>query len=287
MWVSLLLVAWAAALASCARLCRAAVAAARESPAADDRHGRAQAEAGSLELGLYEAAFLAGGPNRVTDLAMVAMSRQRRLLLAYTGWATVVDPVGRDEVERSLIASIGPGGQSLIPAVRTVHAAADCVRALGERLASAGLAVPAPVRDGMTAGIRQARATAVLICGLLAASTGVDRPGTDDSGPVWFVLPLLLTVGCLVIARVEVYPYTRWASPAGQELLRAIPVPRPRHRTLGGAAGQGLPDRTDDRTLLTALAVRGPAALTDPALRAALGAGRRTVHGPRLEPRSR
>ncbi|WP_269856510.1 TIGR04222 domain-containing membrane protein [Streptomyces sp. RPT161] len=275
MWVSLVAVAWVAALMSCARLCRAAMAAARESPA--PAYGPDRAAAGEPELGLYEAAFLAGGPSRVTDLAMVAMSRQRRLLLAHTGWATVVDPVGRDEVERSLIASIGPGGQSLIPAVRAVHAAADCVRALGERLASAGLAVPAAVRDGMTAGIRQTWAATVLVCALLAASTGINRPGGDASDPLWFVLPLLLTVGCLVIARIEAHPYTRWASPAGQELLRAIPVPRLRHRRGGGAAVPGLTGRSDDRTPLMTLALCGPAVLRDPALRAALGGSRQVA----------
>ncbi|MCQ4044401.1 TIGR04222 domain-containing membrane protein [Streptantibioticus rubrisoli] len=270
MWVFLVVVAWGAALVSCARLCRAAVVAARESPVPADGSGRVAA--GEGELGLYEAAFLAGGPGRVTDLAMVAMSRQRRLLLAHTGWATVVDPVGRDEVERSLIASIGPGGQCLIPAVRTVHAAADCVRALGDRLASAGLAVPATARDAMAAGIRQTWAATVLVCGLLAASTGLDRPGGDGSDALWFVLPLVLTVSCLVIARIEVHPYTRWASPAGQELLRAIPVPRLRHPLASGTAA--LAGRADDRTLLMALALRGPMALGDPALRAALGSRR-------------
>ncbi len=277
MWVSLVVVAWVAALMSCARLCRAAVVAARESQPSAEVPG--PADGGEPELGLYEAAFLAGGPNRVTDLTMVAMSRQRRLLLAHTGWATVVDPVGRDEVERSLIASIGPGGQCLIPAVRRGHAAADCVRALGERLVSAGLAVPAVVRDAMTAGIRQAWAATMLVCALLAASSGIHRAGGGGSSDLlWFVLPLLLTVGCLVIARVEVHPYTRWASPAGQELLRTIPTPRPRRRRSGGtAAGPGLTGRPQDRTSLMTLALLGPAVLRDPALRAALDCARRVT----------
>ncbi|MEW2040773.1 TIGR04222 domain-containing membrane protein, partial [Streptomyces sp. NPDC005534] len=101
-WVLLLLPAWAAAGISCTRLCLAAVRAAT----VDTRevHGH--------DLTLYEAAFLSGGPARVADLTLVSMARQRRLLLAHTGWATVVDPRGRDDMERSVLGAIGPQGQS-------------------------------------------------------------------------------------------------------------------------------------------------------------------------------
>ncbi|BFO16509.1 hypothetical protein SHKM778_28970 [Streptomyces sp. KM77-8] len=104
-WVPLLLLAWAVAGVTCLRLCLAAV------------RGAALADSGpdagaGRDLTLYEAAFLSGGPARVADVTLVAMARQRRLLLAHTGWATVVDPHGRDEVERSVIGAIGPQGQS-------------------------------------------------------------------------------------------------------------------------------------------------------------------------------
>ncbi|MGW7792192.1 TIGR04222 domain-containing membrane protein, partial [Streptomyces tricolor] len=99
-WVLLLLLAWAFAGTACTRLCLAAVRAAavdaRDAPAAQER-----------DLTLYEAAFLSGGPARVADVTLVAMARQRRLLLAHTGWPTVVDPRGRDEMERSVIGAIG------------------------------------------------------------------------------------------------------------------------------------------------------------------------------------
>ncbi|MBX4180125.1 TIGR04222 domain-containing membrane protein, partial [Streptomyces geysiriensis] len=132
-WVLLLLLAWAVAGLACLRLCLAAVRAAAVAPPAVDR---------AHPLTLYEAAFLAGGPRRVADLTLVSMARQRRLLLAHTGWATVVDPCGRDEMERSVIGAIGPGGQSRIAPVRSGAAAADAVRALADRLVRAGLAVP-------------------------------------------------------------------------------------------------------------------------------------------------
>ncbi|MEU5246692.1 TIGR04222 domain-containing membrane protein, partial [Streptomyces asoensis] len=113
-WVLLLPLAWALAGAACTRLCLAAVRAA----SVDDDTGRGH------DLTLYEAAFLSGGPGRVADLTMVSMARQRRLLLARTGWATVVDPRGRDEMERSVIGAIGPAGQSRIGTARAAAAAA-------------------------------------------------------------------------------------------------------------------------------------------------------------------
>ncbi|MBU3871807.1 TIGR04222 domain-containing membrane protein, partial [Streptomyces sp. 4503] len=95
-------------------------------------------------------------------------------------------------------------------------------------------------------------------------------PPAAGRGPAasWFMLPLLLTVSCLLIARVEAHPYSRWASPAGQRLLGRIDVP-PR-RTLAQRSGGG-PDGGDgDGELLTALAVHGTVALPDRELRAAL-----------------
>ncbi|OSP44004.1 hypothetical protein B7767_07185, partial [Streptomyces sp. 13-12-16] len=145
-WVPLLLLAWAVAGVACLRLCLAAV--------------RGAAVAGSdagagRDLTLYEAAFLSGGPGRVADVTLVAMARQRRLLLAHTGWATVVDPRGRDEMERSVIGAIGPQGQSPLAPVRAAAATADAVRGIAERLVGAGLAVPDGSGTTVAEAVRQ------------------------------------------------------------------------------------------------------------------------------------
>ncbi|WP_431772667.1 TIGR04222 domain-containing membrane protein [Streptomyces cucumeris] len=263
LWVPFLLVAWGAAVISCVRLCRAAVAAAHPLDP-DPAVGRAA-------LDLYETAFLAGGPRRVVDLALVAMYRERRLLLAHTGWVTVVDPEGRDALERSVISTIGPEGQSPVPAVRTALAAAEPVRALADRLVDAGLAVSAAARTDVAAAVRQVGAACVLVL-LSAAGALLLVPPAPGHGPVaaWFILPLLLTAACLVIARVETHPYSRWASPAGQQLLGRIDVPPRRAAARGGGAAAD--PGGDDGELLTAVAVHGTAALSDPALRAALKA---------------
>jgi uncharacterized protein (TIGR04222 family) len=249
-WVLLLLLAWATAGIACTRLCLAAV---RAAAADADDHGSARRH----ELTLYEAAFLSGGPHRVADLTMVSMARQRRLLLAHTGWATVVDPRGRDEMERSVIGAIGPEGQSRIAPVRDATACADAVSGLADRLVDAGLAVPAGARTTVAAAVRQVQLASAAVLALGAVALLVPARPDMPRGLValWFALPLALTLSCLAIARVEVHPYSRWASPAGQRLLGALT-----RRTAGG----------DDRTYLTTVAVRGVRAIGEPDLRAAL-----------------
>ncbi|MFJ9020369.1 TIGR04222 domain-containing membrane protein [Streptomyces sp. NPDC102259] len=246
-WVLLLLLAWTVAGAACTRLCLAAVRAA----AVDENAGQGH------DLTLYEAAFLSGGPRRVADLTMVSMARQRRLVLARTGWATVVDPRGRDEMERSVIGAIGPEGQSRIAPARAAAAAADAVGGLANRLVRAGLAVPDGARTTVATGVRQVRVAAVAVLAL--GVTALLVPATPDMPrnlvALWFALPLALTLSCLAIARVEVHPYSRWASPAGQRLLGALA------RRAGGPG--------DDRTYLTSVAVRGIRAVGEPDLRAA------------------
>ncbi|WP_329221867.1 TIGR04222 domain-containing membrane protein [Streptomyces sp. NBC_01485] len=263
-WVLLLLLAWSVAGAACTRLCLAAVRAAAVQEQANDDADTAAAQ--RRDLTLYEAAFLSGGPGRVADLTMVSMARQRRLLLARTGWATVVDPRGRDEMERSVIGAIGPEGQSRIAPVRAAASAADAVRGLADRLVSAGLAVPDGARTTVTAGVRQVRVAAVVV--LVLGATALLVPATSDMPrdlvALWFALPLALTLSCLAVARVEVHPYSRWASPAGQRLLGALA------RRTGGTKGDGGTGGTgDDRTYLTSVAVRGIRAVGEPDLRAA------------------
>lgn len=259
LWVLFLLVAWGAAVVSCVRIClaaarlappRGASPEAREAPLAGNGPG----------LTLYETAFLAGGPHRVADLALVTMHLRRGLLLAHTGWATVVDPDGRDEVERTVIRAIGPQGQSPIPAVRAAAAAADAVRALADRLVAAGLALPRGAERDIVSAVRAVRGAALLVAvmGAAALLTPGREQGPGGSGVpvlVWFGLPLVLTLGVLAIALVEVRPYGSWASPAGQRLLEA------RTASAGGPEGD----------VLVAVAVRGVRAVADPALRAALG----------------
>ncbi|MFC9293423.1 TIGR04222 domain-containing membrane protein [Streptomyces sp. NPDC057011] len=251
-WVLFLLVAWAGVLWSCALLLAAAGRATEPvtGSAAARRHD---------ELNLYEAAYLAGGPRRVADLTLLSMERQRRLLLAHTGWATVVDPVGRDAHERSVLGAFGPDGQSPVLDLRSTVARDEAVRALADRLGEAGLALPAGSRRGIGDGVRAVRGATLLVVAMAAVSLALPAGRDTTSAMIlaWFSLPLILGAGCLAIARFEAHPYSRWASPAGQRLLVALDRER------------------GDAQSLTSVAVRGIRVITDPGLRAALGYGNR------------
>lgn len=226
-WVPLLLVACVVAGVGCARLCRATLAAARPGPSGTDGTEGTAGTASELTVG--EAAYLAGGPLRVTDLTLVAMHRERRLLLAHTGWATVVDAPGHrdDALERAVIGAIGAGGQSPIPVVRPVVAAADSVRLLAERLVDRGLAVSAAGHREIEAGLRTVR-TGFLLSLTLGTVSALLVPAAERA-PVLagFALPLLASGLCLLIGRIDVYPYTRWASPRDSGCWRGSRRPIP------------------------------------------------------------
>ncbi|MEU5348300.1 TIGR04222 domain-containing membrane protein, partial [Streptomyces sp. NPDC020766] len=112
-------------------------------------------------------------------------------------------------------------------------------------------------RTTVAGAVRQVRAAAVAVLGLGAVALLMPSQAQENRAlvAIWFTLPLILTLSCLAIARIEVHPYTRWASPAGQHLLSA----------LARRADSG----SDDRTYLTTVAVRGIRAIGEPDLRAA------------------
>ncbi len=265
MWLLFLLPACVAAVLSCLRLVR--IAATADALAGAD--GPRPAEA--VGVGLYETAYLAGGPARVVDLALVLMASRGRLHLAHTGWTTVVDPQGRSRLERALVAAAGPDGQCRTGELRDEMAAHPTVLEIGARLSLAGLATPALVRESTAAAVRHVRLA--LLCSLVLLTGAITLGSTSEADAVaalaWFALPVILTSGTLLMARVDVYPYTRWASPAGQEVLRRVRGPRrrgPADMPEGGHNGE----RDGERELLTAVAMVGPAAVQDARLRAAL-----------------
>ncbi|MFJ4438202.1 TIGR04222 domain-containing membrane protein [Streptomyces sp. NPDC088923] len=245
LWIPVLLLAAAASAVACARLFRAAV------RAADPRFrltaGRGDPVARSL--GLAETAFLVGGPARVAEVTLVAMARRGRLLLAHTGWATAVADRPADALEGAVLGALGPGLQLPVAELRTAVAASAEVRALGERLGAARLAVPAEIRSLVAGALRQLRRTvlAVFAAGLVALLFLPHAGHSTAEVAGWFGLPLLLGAGSLVIARIDLAPYGRWATPLGTEAVR-------------GAAGHEA----------LALAVHGLRAVHEPQFRAAL-----------------
>ncbi|WP_035842031.1 TIGR04222 domain-containing membrane protein [Kitasatospora azatica] len=263
MWLLFLVPACVVAVLSCLRLVRAAATADAMAGLTDE-----ESESESVAIGLYETAYLAGGPRRVVDLALVLMTGRGRLHLAHTGWTTVVDPQGRSRLERALISEIGPDGQCRTAELRESLSGHPTVTEIGVRLSLAGLATPAGVRESTVLAVRQVRQALLLAVLLLTAALTLTWPG-DGGTPAtlaWFSLPLILTTGTLLMARVDVHPYTRWAAPAGLELLREIRVPQ----QLGTGRQPVDPAGDAERRLLTAVAIEGTEALPDARLRAAL-----------------
>ncbi|WP_042375939.1 TIGR04222 domain-containing membrane protein [Streptacidiphilus melanogenes] len=211
-----------------------------------------------------EAAYLAGGPHRVVDVTLIDMTGRGLLHLAHTGWTSVARPNPDSALESEVLAALGPEGQRRTDEVRGQVATGPAVAALARSLADGGLAVPPGARAALAeavAGVRFALVasvallvTAVAVLGarnlLTGAHEGLLLPAA------WFVLPVLLSGGTLLMARAEFHPITPWAAPAGQDLLRAL---RPGRRRLRRAADP-----------LLAVILRGPSALHDPRLRAAL-----------------
>ncbi|MEV4557424.1 TIGR04222 domain-containing membrane protein [Kitasatospora sp. NPDC049285] len=252
MWVLLLIPSCAAAVLTCLRLVRVAA-------IADSLTGHLPVPAEPTGIGLFETAYLAGGPGRVVELALVRMAGRGRLHLAHTGWTTVVDPQGRSRLERALISAIGPEGQCRTAALKSALAVDPTVHDIADRLALAGLATPAIVRDRALLAIRHVRYALLGTAALLVLSVLLSAPdgGTARAAVAWFALPLVLTGGTLLMARVDVHAYTAWATPTGQAVLRTVPHTCTTEDT--------------EHDLLTAVAISGPDAVTDPRLRAALG----------------
>ncbi|EFG64463.1 TIGR04222 domain-containing membrane protein [Streptomyces sp. SPB074] len=245
LWIPVLLLAAAASVVACARLFRAAV------RAADPRFRltAGRGEPGTRPLGLAETAFLVGGPGRVAEVTLVAMARRGRLLLAHTGWATAVADRPADALERAVLGALGPGLQLPVAELRAAVAGSAEVRELGERLGASRLAVPAEIRALVAGALRQLRRTVLAVAAAGLVSLVFLPHGGHSAAEVagWFGLPLLLGAGSLVIARVDLAPYGRWATPLGAEAVRGAA----NHETL-------------------ALAVHGLRAVHEPQFRAAL-----------------
>ncbi|MGF1426971.1 TIGR04222 domain-containing membrane protein [Kitasatospora sp. LaBMicrA B282] len=264
MWLLFLVPACVVSVLACLRLVRAAAAADAMTGLTEDEEEEQPA------IGLYETAYLAGGPERVVELALVLMSGRGRLHLAHTGWTTVVDPKGRSRLERALIKEIGPEGQCRTSELREALSEHPTVAEIGTRLTLAGLATPPAIRETTLLAVRQVRQALLLSVVLLVAALTLTEPGrhTDAAALAWFSLPLILTTGTLLMARVDIHPYTRWAAPAGDEVLREL---RRRPRRPGTGAGDGPQDVADaERRLLTAVAIDGAEALADARLRMAV-----------------
>ena len=90
-------------------------------------------------LDVYEAAYLAGGPRRVVDTAVVALVETGRVRARTAGDLHVVQDSPRHEVEAAVLAAVGSGGPHRIDIVRWVATRDRRLTALADRLKDEGL----------------------------------------------------------------------------------------------------------------------------------------------------
>jgi hypothetical protein len=93
----------------------------------------------ALQLDVYEIAYLAGGPDRLVDTAVVALVEAGRIRVQPPGRLAVADPTRRHPVEAAVLDAVGTRGHRSVDVVRWRLADDDRVRAIGRRLITAGL----------------------------------------------------------------------------------------------------------------------------------------------------
>ena len=93
----------------------------------------------SPDLDLYDIAFLAGGPPRVVDTAVVALLRTRRIRLHSPGQLATVDISRRHPVEAAVLDAVGPTGHRSVDTIRWRVTDDDRLLDVGRRLQQAGL----------------------------------------------------------------------------------------------------------------------------------------------------
>ena len=91
------------------------------------------------QLDVYDIAYLAAGPDRVVDTALVALVETGRVRVQPPGQLTVAELARRHPVEAAVLDAVGTRGHRSVDVVRWRLADDDRVSAIGRRLVTAGL----------------------------------------------------------------------------------------------------------------------------------------------------
>ncbi|MEV7602340.1 TIGR04222 domain-containing membrane protein [Kitasatospora sp. NPDC089797] len=215
-------------------------------------------------LPLLDTAFLAGGPGRVVDTALVRMHLSEQAVVNRAGLLTLTGARPYDTVDQAVHDAVGTGrSRELGPLRRTVMGSA-AVREIGDRLADRGLMRrPELLRRAVVA--RRLLWLAVLDV-LLFAGLALLVDGNDPlhDRPDLRIPALLLVVGAVALATG--FRADGRVTPAGQRQLALLRGAGP------WTPSAGVSPRLTGGALLGAVALGGLAAasLDDPELEAAL-----------------
>ncbi|GAA2100421.1 hypothetical protein GCM10009759_33250 [Kitasatospora saccharophila] len=220
---------------------------------------------------LLDVAFLAGGPARAVDTALVRMEREGRVVVSRARRVTVTDDRTSDPVERVLVTAVGGRAGRDLSVLRASVTGSPEVQRIGDGLAARGLMRhPTALRNARRA--RRLVLLALLVAIVLGTVSTVQWAGSadrDTTAPPFipYFLLVLLTVIVLIATHL---PKSR-ITPAGRRQLLLVrgSVPwRPRevaaeHAELVGAFaldGAAALRRSEHRALRDALT--GPDATT-------------------------
>ncbi|UOY01088.1 TIGR04222 domain-containing membrane protein [Blastococcus sp. PRF04-17] len=97
-------------------------------------------------LDVYETAFLAGGPDRVVDTAVVVLVESGRVRVHSPGELASVDATRRHPVEAAVLDAVGTRGHRSVDTIRWRLSGDDRITCLAARLVAAGLLRRQPLR---------------------------------------------------------------------------------------------------------------------------------------------
>lgn len=225
------------------------------------------------ELGPYDAAFLAGGPERVVETALHTLwGSDNNVVIGSGGRLRLPEPWTEPEhpVERAVVEKWRTSGSSTPTLLRVRAVRAGAVREIGDRLVSYGLLL-APPRA--LARLYAARGLAVVVCGTAVLAALAVPQGLRRTAPFIAVAACCLAVRVLCPARGPL-------TPAGRRRLAAIRTGEPwASAALGAVVFDGRGALPGERRLLPAVGRgRGPSAVGRPdagQVRKSTGSGRR------------
>jgi hypothetical protein len=90
-------------------------------------------------IDVYDLAFLAGGPGRVVDTAVVVLVESGRLRVASPGELAMVETFRGHPVEAAVLDAVGPRGRRSVDTIRWRLVDDDRINGLARPLAAAGL----------------------------------------------------------------------------------------------------------------------------------------------------
>jgi hypothetical protein len=194
---------------------------------------------------VYEVAYLAGGPARVIDTAVVTLMRSGRVRVHAAGQLIVTDPTRGHPVEAAVLDAIGPTGHRTVDTVRWRLEADQRIGDLARRLQQEGLLRrrgPLGVRRRDSAPGTVNRAGRRLVARLRDQSVGTDEVWRVALGGRAAMLDERLRAAIFEPPRVEHLSRAAMRA-ARKERAAEDPVLLARHTfgpAVGGAAVIGL-----------------------------------------------